>query len=40
VLHHVLARYRVTVPKDYEMPLEVVPLMQPKDGLPVRLEPL
>ena len=40
VLHHVLSRYRVTVPKNYVMPLEVVPLMQPRDGLPVRLEPL
>lgn len=40
VLHHVLSRYRVTVPENYVMPLEVVPLMQPKDGLPVRLEPL
>ena len=40
VLHHVLSRYRVSVPENYEMPLEVVPLMQPQDGLPVRLEPL
>ena len=40
VLHHVLSRYRVSVPENYEMPLEVVPLMQPRDGLTVRLEPL
>lgn len=40
VLHHVLSRYRVTVPEGYVMPLEIVPLMQPRDGLPVRLEPL
>jgi cytochrome P450 len=40
VLHHVLSRYRVTVEPGYEMPLQVIPMMKPRDDLPVRLERL
>lgn len=40
ILHQVLQRYRWSVPARYEWPLDTTSLPSPKDGLPVRLEPL
>ncbi|EKF75518.1 cytochrome P450 [Alcanivorax hongdengensis A-11-3] len=37
-LFHFLKRYRVKVKAGYEMPVQLVPLAMPKDGLPVELE--
>ena len=33
-----LKRFKVSVPKGYEMPIRDVPLKQPKDNLPIYLE--
>ncbi|ASK35574.1 cytochrome P450 [Alloalcanivorax mobilis] len=38
-LFHFLRRYRVSVAPGYQMPVQLVPLAMPKDGLPVRIEP-
>jgi cytochrome P450 len=40
ILHEVLRRYRWSVPAGYSMPLDMVALPVPRDGLPVTLEPL
>ena len=40
ILHELLSRYRWSVPPGYEMPIDLVALPVPRDGLPVRLEPL
>lgn len=40
ILHQVLLRYRWSVPRGYEWPLDTTSLPSPKDGLPVRLERL
>lgn len=40
VLHHVLQRYRWSVPADYEMPVDFTSLPVPADKLPVKLERL
>ncbi|MBM7331993.1 MAG: cytochrome P450 [Alcanivorax sp.] len=37
-LFHFLRRYRVSVREGYEMPVQLVPLAMPKDGLPVWIE--
>ena len=37
-LFHFLRRYRVSVQEGYEMPVQLVPLAMPKDGLPVWIE--
>ena len=40
VMHQLLRRFRFTVPDDYRMPYQLVPIAKPKDGLPVMLQPL
>jgi cytochrome P450 len=40
VLHELLTRYRWSVPSGYEMPIDLVALPVPRDGLPVTLERL
>ncbi|PNE02418.1 cytochrome P450 [Alcanivorax sp. MD8A] len=37
-LFHFLQRYRVSVKEGYELPTQQVPLIMPKDGLPVTIE--
>ena len=37
-LYHFLQRYRVRAKEDYELPTQQVPLIMPKDGLPVTIE--
>lgn len=37
-LFHFLQRYRVSIKPGYELPIQQVPLIMPKDGLPVVLE--
>ena len=39
-LHQFLRRFRVHLPEGYELDMQPVPIPKPKDGLPVRLEPL
>ena len=38
VMSHALKHFRWSVPDDYKMPYQPVPLQEPKDGLPVKLE--
>jgi cytochrome P450 len=40
LMHQLLQRFRVSVPADYEMPVQQAPISKPRDGLPVRLEPV
>jgi cytochrome P450 len=40
ILHHLVRRYRWSVPDGYEMPVQQAPISKPMDGLPLRLEPL
>ena len=40
VMHQLLQRYRWSVPEGYEMPVQQAPISKPRDGLPVRLEPI
>ena len=40
VMHHLLRRYRWTLPAGYRADFRAIPIQHPKDGLPVRLEPL
>ncbi|MBL6750705.1 MAG: cytochrome P450 [Nevskia sp.] len=40
VLHALLRRCRLTVPAGYEMPYQLAPIARPRDGLPIRIEPL
>lgn len=40
VMHQVLRRWRWSVPADYRMPYQLVPIAKPRDGLPVTLQPL
>ena len=40
VFHELLTHYRWSVPDDYEMPIDLVALPVPRDGLPVHLERL
>jgi cytochrome P450 len=39
-LHQMLRKVRWSVPDDYEMPFQFVPISKPRDGLPLRIEPL
>lgn len=39
VLHHLLLKYRWSVPADYEMPLNFFGFPTPSDGLPIELKP-
>ncbi len=38
VIHHVVRRYRWSVPEGYRMPVQQAPISKPMDGLPVDLE--
>jgi len=38
VLHHLVRRYRWSVPADYTMPVQQAPISKPMDGLPLHLE--
>lgn len=38
IMHQILRHYRWSVPANYAMPYQQVPIAKPKDGLPVRLE--
>jgi cytochrome P450 len=40
IMHQLLLRYRWTVPADYVMPYQLVPIAKPRDGLPITLERL
>jgi cytochrome P450 len=40
VMHQVLRRWRWTVPADYRMPYQLVPIAKPRDGLPITLQAL
>jgi cytochrome P450 len=40
VLYQLVRRYRWSLPSGYEMPLQQAPISKPRDGLPVRLEPI
>ncbi|MDO8267911.1 MAG: cytochrome P450 [Moraxellaceae bacterium] len=38
VMHQLLQHFKWTVPDDYRMPYQLVPIAKPKDGLPVNLQ--
>ena len=40
VMDRMLRRFRWSVPPGYEMPVQQAPISKPRDGLPIRLEPL
>ncbi|HXZ84430.1 MAG TPA: cytochrome P450 [Myxococcota bacterium] len=40
VMHHLLSRYRWSVPEGYTMPVQQAPISKPRDGLPVQFTPL
>jgi cytochrome P450 len=40
VIHQLVCAYRWSVPAGYEMPLQQAPISKPRDGLPIRIEPL
>jgi cytochrome P450 len=40
VMHHLVSRYRFSVPDGYTMPVQQAPISKPRDGLPVTFEPL
>ena len=40
VVHHLVRRYRWSVPEGYEMPVQQAPISKPRDGLPIQLEGL
>jgi len=40
VLYQLVRRFRWSVPAGYTMPVQQAPISKPKDGLPVRFEPL
>jgi cytochrome P450 len=40
VMHHVVRRFRWSVPESYQMPVQQAPISKPLDGLPVRLQRL
>jgi cytochrome P450 len=40
LMHQILQRFRWSVPDDYRMPYQLVPIAKPRDNLPVRLERL
>lgn len=40
VMHHLLSRYRFSVPDGYTMPVQQAPISKPRDGLPVKFTPL
>lgn len=38
ILHQLVLRFRWSVPHDYQIPYQLVPIARPKDNLPIRLE--
>ena len=38
IMHQLVLRFRWSVPRDYEIPYQLVPIAKPKDDLPIRLE--
>ena len=40
MLHQLLRRFRWSVPANYTIPYQLVPIVKPKDDLPVRFERL
>jgi cytochrome P450 len=38
IMHQLLLRYRWTVPDEYVMPYQLVPIAKPRDGLPITLQ--
>lgn len=40
ILHQMLLRYRWSVPEGYRMPVQQAPISIPRDGLPIRLDPV
>lgn len=40
VLHQLLLKYRLLLPKDYEAKYQLLPIPKPKDNLPLIMEPL
>ncbi len=38
IIHHLVLRYRWTVPTGYRMPVQEAPISKPRDGLPITLE--
>jgi cytochrome P450 len=40
VMHHLVSRYRFSVPDGYTMPVQQAPISKPRDGLPVTFTPL
>jgi cytochrome P450 len=40
VMHHLIARYRFSVPEGYTMPVQQAPISKPRDGLPVHFTSL
>jgi len=40
VMHHLVSRYRFSVPDGYTMPVQQAPISKPRDGLPVDFTPL
>lgn len=38
IMHQLVRRYRWSVPQNYVVPYQLVPIAKPKDGLPIRLE--
>ncbi|MFU8829977.1 MAG: cytochrome P450 [Phycisphaerales bacterium] len=40
IMHQLLSRYRISVEPGYEMPVQQAPISRPRDGLPVRFEPI
>ena len=40
VMHHLVARYRFSVPEGYTMPVQQAPISKPRDGLPVHFTSL
>jgi len=40
VMHHLVRRYRWSVPDGYTMPVQQAPISKPRDGLPIHFDPL
>jgi cytochrome P450 len=40
ILHHMVRRYRWSIPDGYVMPVQQAPISKPRDGLPIELKPI
>ena len=40
IMYQLVRRYRWSIPSGYIMPEQQAPIAKPRDGLPVRLEPV